>query len=79
MKYAAITALLKCDNKRAEITLSASTLDSLNACARLWQVVWWLIVDIENEIKQAPGTIQVVQRYISASQEGIQSVQQVGA
>ena len=79
MKYAAITALLQHDKERAEIVLTATTVDSLNAYARLWQVVWRLIVDIENEIEQTPGTIHVVQIYISANQEGIQSVMEVGA
>ena len=79
MEYAAISSLLQCDEERAEIVLSAMTLRSLNACARLWQVVCRLIIDIENEIKQAPGTIYVVQRYMSASQEGIRSVLHVGA
>ena len=46
----------------------------MNAYARLWHIVCRLISDIENEIKQAPGIVQVVQRYMSASQEGIQSV-----
>ena len=79
MEYAGITVDLQCDEERAEIVLSASTVDSLNACARLWLVVWRIIVDIENEIKQAPGIVHVVQRYMSASQGGIQPVQQVGA
>ena len=79
MEYAAITAVLLCDEKRAEIVLSANTLQSVNAYARLWQVVSRLITDIENEIRQAPGAIHVVQRYMSASPEGIQSAPNVGA
>ena len=79
MEYAAITAVLLCDEKRAEIVLSANTLQSVNAHARLWQVVSRLITDIENEIRQAPGAIHVVQRYMSASPEGIQSAPNVGA
>ena len=79
MEYAGITALLQCDGERAEIMLTATTVHSLSAYARLWQVVCRLITDIENEIKQAPGTIHVVQRYMSASQEDSQSVLQVGA
>ena len=78
MKYAAITAVLQCDEERAEIVLSSSTVDSLNAYGRLWLVVWRLIMDIENEIKQAPGTIHVVQRYMSTSQKGTQSSVQAG-
>ena len=74
IKYAAITALLQRDEERAELVLSATTVDSLNAYARLWHVAWRLIGDIENEIKQAPGTIHVVQRYISAGQEDIRSL-----
>jgi hypothetical protein len=69
MTYAGITAVLKCDEERAEIVLSASIADSLNAYARLWLVVWRFIVDIENEIKQAPGAIYVVQRYFSTRQD----------
>ena len=64
MEYAAITAVLQCDEERAEIVLSASTLQSLNAYARLWQVVWRLIVDIETEIKQAQGAIHIVRRHV---------------
>ena len=80
MEYAAITAVLQCDEESAEMVLSASTVRSLNAYDRLWQVVWRLIIDIENEIKQAPGTVHTVQRYISAtSLNGIQSVPGVGA
>ena len=79
MEYAAITAHLQCDEERAEITLSATTVHSLNAYTRLWHVVFRLSIDIENEIKQVPGTVQVVQRYLSASQEGIQSMAHVGA
>ena len=80
MEYAAITAHLQCDEESAEMVLSASTVRSLNAYDRLWQVVWRLIIDIENEIKQAPGTVHTVQRYISAtSLNGIQSVPGVGA
>ena len=80
MEYAAITAVLQCDEESAEIVLSASTVRSLNAYDRLWQVVWRLIIDIDNEIKQAPGTVHTVQRYISAtSLEGVQSVPGVGA
>ena len=80
MEYAAITAVLQCDEESAEMVLSASTVRSLNAYDRLWQVVWRLIIDIENEIKQAPGTVHTVQRYISAaSLNGIQSVPSVGA
>ena len=79
MEYAGITAALQCDEERAEIVLSASTLHSLNAYARLWQVVWRLIVDIESEIKQAEGAIHIVRRYISASLEGIQSLPNIGA
>ena len=80
MEYAAITAVLQCDEESAEMVLSASTVHSLNAYDRLWQVVWRLIIDIENEIKQAPGTVHTVQRYISAtSLNGIQSVPGVGA
>ena len=79
MRYAAITAVLQCDEERAEIVLSASTVESLNAYTRLWQVVWRFIVDIENEIKQAPGTTHIVQRYLSANSECIQSVPSVGA
>ena len=67
MEYAAITAVLQCDEESAEMVLSASTVCSLNAHDRLWQVVWRLIIDIENEIKQAPGTVHTVQRYISAT------------
>ena len=78
MKYAAITAVLQCDEERAEIVLSSSTVDSLNAYGRLWLVVWRLIMDIENEIKQAPGTIHVVQRYMSTSQKSTQVSLQVG-
>ena len=79
MEYAAITAVLLCDEKRAEIVLSANTLQSVNAHARLWQVVSRLITDIENEIRHAPGAIHVVQRYMSASPEDIQSAPNVGA
>ena len=80
MEYAAITAVLQCDEGSAEMVLSASTVRSLNAYDRLWQVVWRLIIDIENEIKQAPGTVHTVQRYISASSlNSIQSVPGVGA
>ena len=79
MEYAAITAVVLCDEDRAEIVLSANTLQSVNAHARLWQVVSRLITDIENEIRQAPGAIQVVQRYMSASPEGIQSAPNVRA
>ena len=79
MEYAAITAVLQCDEERAEIVLCASTLHSLNAYARLWQVVWRLIVDIESEIKQAEGAIHIVRRYMSASLERIQSAPHVGA
>ena len=79
MEYAAITAVLLCDEERAEIVLSANTLQSVNAHARLWQVVSRLITDIENEIRQAPGAIHVVRRYMSASPEGIQSAPTVGA
>ena len=80
MEYAAITAVLQYDEESAEMVLSASTLRSLNAYDRLRQVVWRLIIDIENEIKQAPGTVHTVQRYISASSlNGIQSVPVVGA
>ena len=79
MKYASIIALLQCDEERSAIVLFAATMDSLNAYARLWHVVWRLIGDIEHEIKRAPGTVHVVQRYMSASQEGIPSVLQVGA
>ena len=73
MEYAAITAVLLCDEERAEIVLSANTVQSVNAHARLWQVVWRLIIDIENEINQAQGTVHM-QRYMSASQEGTRSV-----
>ena len=79
MEYAAITAVLQCDEERAEIVLFANTVQSVNAHARLWQVVSRLIVDIESEIKQAPGAIHVVRRYMSASPEGIQSAPNVGA
>ena len=79
MEYAGIRALLQSDEERAEIMLSATTVHSLNAYARLWQVLCRLVIDIENEIKQAPGTIHVVQRYMSASQEVSQSVLHVGA
>ena len=80
MEYAAITAVLQCDEESAEMVLSASTVCSLNAYDRLWQVVWRLIIDIETEIKQAPGTVHTVQRYISAtSLNSIQSVPGVGA
>ena len=80
MEYAAITAVLQCDEESAEMVLSASTVCSLNAYDRLWQVVWRLIIDIENEIKQAPGSVHTVRRYISAtSLESIQSVPGVGA
>ena len=51
----------------------------MNAHARLWQVVSRLIIDIENEIGQAPGAIHVVRRYMSARPEGIQSAPKVGA
>ena len=79
MKYAAITVVLQCDEERAEIVLSAITVESLNAYARLWHVVWRLIDDIENEIKQAPGTIHVIQRYMSSSQKVIRPFLHVGA
>ena len=79
MEYAAITAVLLCDEERAEIVLSANTVMSVNAHARLWQVVSRLITDIENEIRQAAGALHVVRRYMSASPEGIQSAPNVGA
>ena len=79
MEYAAITAVLLCDEERAEIVLSANTVQSVNAHTRLWQVVSRLITDIENEIREAPGAIHVVRRYMSASPEGIQSTPNVGA
>ena len=79
MEYAAITAVLQCDEDRAEIVLSANTVQSVNAHVRLWQVVWRLIVDIESEIKQAEGAIHIVRRYMSASLEGMRSVPNVGA
>ena len=79
MEYAAITAVLLCDEERAEIVLSAKTVQSVNAHARLWQVVSRLITDIENEIREAPGAIHVVRRYMSASPDGIQSTPNVGA
>ena len=79
MEYAGIIALLQCDEERAEIVLTATTVRSLNTYARLWHVVCRLVTDIENEIKQTPGTVQVVQRYMSANQEDYQSVVHVGA
>ena len=79
VSYGGIAILLQCIEERATITLVAVTFDSLKACARLWHVVCRLMGDIENVIKQAPGTARVVQRYLCTSQEACQSVLQVGA
>ena len=68
-KSAAITALLQCNEKKEMRLYCLPPMGLLDAYAWMLQVVWWFVVNIENEMNQASGAMHVIQRYMSANQK----------